>query len=127
MMESLSSRGGLPAAWRWIASTADRRRAGEPCLVMCPRGTLTSDSRCRGVSPAQPQLAGAGEPAGVADLGDDDGGQHRADPRQPQHRLVRRVAAEEVGGHLIEHGGLRGAWPAPRAPGPWLMTASAPA
>jgi hypothetical protein len=41
--------GGLVPA----ASTMARRRVGEPCLVMCPRATLTSDSRCRGVSPAQ--------------------------------------------------------------------------
>jgi hypothetical protein len=77
-------------------------------LGVCPRATLTSDSRCRGGgSPAQPQLAGAGEPGDVTDLGDDHGGQDRADPRQPQHRLVRRVTAEEAGDHLIEHAGLR--------------------
>ena len=48
-----SSRGGLPSGWCWIASTMAHRSSGEPCLVMCPRATFRSDSRCRGASPAQ--------------------------------------------------------------------------
>ena len=37
---------------RWIASITAQRSSREPCLVTCPRATLMSDSRCRGVSPA---------------------------------------------------------------------------
>jgi hypothetical protein len=53
MMRSLSSRGGLSSGWCRIASAMAHRRFGGPCLVMCPRATFRSDSRCRGVSPAQ--------------------------------------------------------------------------
>lgn len=42
----------LSAAASWIASTSAHRTSGDPCLVMRPRLTLTSDSPCRGVSPA---------------------------------------------------------------------------
>ncbi len=42
----------VPAGWRWMASTAAQRTSLEPCLVMCPRRTTVSDSRCWGVSPA---------------------------------------------------------------------------
>jgi hypothetical protein len=37
----------------WTASTAAYRTSVEPCLVNRPRWTLVSDSRWRGVSPAQ--------------------------------------------------------------------------
>jgi len=57
-----------------------QRSSLDPCLVMCPRATLTSDSRCRGVSPAQEQqLPRVAEPGHLADLGDDDRGEDRAD------------------------------------------------
>ena len=37
----------------WAASTAAHRTRPEPCLVIGPRRTVVSDSRCRGVNPAQ--------------------------------------------------------------------------
>ena len=40
------------AGARWIASITAQRSSRDPCLVTCPRATLMSDSRCRGVSPA---------------------------------------------------------------------------
>ena len=54
----------VPAGWCWIASTSAQRSSGEPCLVMWPRVTLVSDSRCRGVSPAQ-EHSRAGPGTGV--------------------------------------------------------------
>ena len=39
--------------WRAVPSTAAHRTRREPCLVMWPRRTLLSDSRCFGVRPAQ--------------------------------------------------------------------------
>ena len=38
----------------WAASTAAQRTRVEPCLVIGPRRMTVSDSRCRGVSPADP-------------------------------------------------------------------------
>ena len=35
-----------------MASITAQRSIRDPCLVTCPRATLVSDSRCRGVSPA---------------------------------------------------------------------------
>src|SRR6202171_1741208 len=40
------------SGWRWMASTAAHRTSLLPCLVMCPRRTTVSDSRCVGVKPA---------------------------------------------------------------------------
>ena len=37
---------------RWMASVSAQRSIRDPCLVTCPRATLRSDSRWRGVSPA---------------------------------------------------------------------------
>ena len=37
---------------RWMASVRAQRSIADPCLVTCPRATLRSDSRWRGVSPA---------------------------------------------------------------------------
>ena len=37
---------------RWMASVSAQRSIRDPCLVTCPRVTLRSDSRWRGVSPA---------------------------------------------------------------------------
>jgi hypothetical protein len=42
-----------PPRTRWTASTAAHRTSGLPCLVIRPRCTVVSDSRWRGVSPAQ--------------------------------------------------------------------------
>ena len=42
---------------RWTASMTAQRSIGDPCLVTWPQVTLTSDSRCRGVSPAQAAAA----------------------------------------------------------------------
>jgi hypothetical protein len=44
---------------RWVASTAAQRTSLGPCLVIGPRRTLVSDSRWRGVSPAQEHNGGA--------------------------------------------------------------------
>jgi hypothetical protein len=55
---------------RWIASIAAQRTSRLPCLVIGPRWVVVSDSRCRGVSPAQQvSCRGAGEAVHVADLG----------------------------------------------------------
>ena len=95
----------MPAGCRWMASVTAQRSIREPCLVTCPRITLVSDSWCRGVSPAQrAQLPGTGEPADVADLGDDDRGQHRADARQGLDRAVSLMPGQQVGDDLAPAG-----------------------
>ncbi len=48
-----------PPWWRATASMAAQRTSLEPCLVMRPRATLVSDSRCWGVSPAHEHSASA--------------------------------------------------------------------
>jgi hypothetical protein len=44
---------GVAPRWRDTASTAAQRTSREPCLVMCPRRTFSSDSWWVGVRPAQ--------------------------------------------------------------------------
>jgi hypothetical protein len=44
---------GVVAVVLEMASIAAHRTNGGPCLVIDPRCTVVSDSRCRGVSPAQ--------------------------------------------------------------------------
>ena len=44
---------GVSVRWWATASTAAQRTRREPCLVMWPRRTVTSDSLCVGVRPAQ--------------------------------------------------------------------------
>jgi hypothetical protein len=48
----VTGRGFEPGETCWIASISAHRTSGDPCLVIGPRLTLASDSRCRGVSPA---------------------------------------------------------------------------
>jgi hypothetical protein len=50
---SLMSTGNL-----WTASTAAQRTSREPCLVMCPRRTVVSDSWCLGVTCHEHNRAG---------------------------------------------------------------------
>ena len=57
-------------------------------LVIGPRRTLVSDSRC-GVSLLhEVRWGGGAEAGGVADLSDEDGGQHLADTGDGQHGVV---------------------------------------
>ena len=52
MMAALAAPAGVAGPFFWMASMTAQRSILEPCLVTCPRFTLTSDSRCLGVSPA---------------------------------------------------------------------------
>src|SRR5450755_3459936 len=71
MMASLTEPVTESAGARWMASMTAQRSCRDPCLVTCPRVTLTSDSRCRGVSPAhEHSCAGGLEPGHLADLGE---------------------------------------------------------
>ena len=96
-MPALTAPAAESAGARWIASISAQRSSREPCLVTCPRVTLMSDSRWRGVSPAHehswPALR---EPGHVADLGGDDRGEHRADAGQLLDHLVAAVTGQQV-------------------------------
>ncbi len=76
--------GGDGPGWGWRPAGGPpppprpSAQPAEPCLVMWPRCTVVSDSRCRGVKPAQlHSWRGPGEARDVADLDHEDGGQHR--------------------------------------------------
>src|SRR5262245_49494285 len=107
MMSSLRWRSRWPAGTCWIASISAHRKIGDPCLVMWPRLTLTSDPRCRGVSPAQEHSsAGRGNPGDVADLGHDHRAWRRADAGQGADRLVALVVLKQPGDGCLEQGDL---------------------
>jgi DNA-binding CsgD family transcriptional regulator len=65
---------------------------------------VVPDSWCPGSQPCPAgQLPRRAEPGDVAGLGDDHGGQDRADARQlPDHQIA-RMAGQQVTDHLIEH------------------------
>ena len=74
---------------------AAQRTRREPCLVIPPRVTLASDSRWRGVSPAQrAQLVGRWEALDLADLGDEDRTEDRAHALDGLDGVVAEVVAE---------------------------------
>ncbi len=94
--------GPIGPPWRrCTASTAAQRTRWLPCLVIRPRWTLVSDSRWRGVIPAQEHsCCGAGEAGHVTDLGDEHRGQHRPDAGDGLDRLEAGVAGQLAAGAL---------------------------
>jgi hypothetical protein len=62
----------------------------------------------RGQAGPRAQLARVPEPGDVADLGDDDGGEHRADAGQLLDHLAAAVGGQQVRDHLAQHGDLGG-------------------
>lgn len=53
MIRARSAASVVPGRVRWQASTVAQRTSRLSCLVIGPWCTMVSDSRCRGVSPAQ--------------------------------------------------------------------------
>ncbi len=51
MMAALTAPAGVAGPFLWTASTSAQRGIRDRCFVTRPRCTLTSDSRCFGVSP----------------------------------------------------------------------------
>src|SRR5664280_1406966 len=98
---------GVALRWRKTASTAAHRTSREPCLVMCPRRSFSSDAWCGGGEPGpSAQVPSGGEPRDVADLGHEDCGQHRADPGDGLDDVVAEAAGEVRCGLLLQHDDL---------------------
>jgi len=78
--------------WRWIASTAAQRVALLADVAAVHRLVRLVVPRCESGPAAQ--RAGGREPGDVADLGDEGGGQYRADAFDGEQVPVARVDAQ---------------------------------
>src|SRR5258708_2418713 len=97
MMASFTAPVTVSAPARWIASISAQRSSRDPCLVTCPRDTFVPGLAVpRGQPRPRAQLPGVLEPGHLADLGDDDRGQHRADAGQLLDHLVTAVTGQQV-------------------------------
>src|SRR5205085_5191128 len=85
---------------------AAQRTRGEPCLVMGPRLTLSSDSRCLGVRPAHEQSRSGAWKRETSPISAQNGSEHPAHPRDLADGVVAGVAFELAMDAPVQHGDL---------------------